>query len=143
MTEQSILAELRDEIDRTAHWGLTSVANARLEALIRKYETDTVQDVSEQPGEWSIRGGNVEAVQHDGTYPGASHIRQWVAQRGGRSEWLGTYDQELDTRRIRLDSPRQPNIVNPGWWVVKTADGVFFTMPDNDFHIIYVPRKDV
>jgi hypothetical protein len=140
-TTQPIIEALRLEIQRSRKWGRKNVSIARLESLIRTYTIDTVGDISDQPGKWSMRGGNVEAVQHSGGVSGARFIREWVKEHGGETQWMGTYDQEVDYTRVRLDSPRQPNIVGPGWWVVKTADGIFFTVTNTDFHILYVPRK--
>jgi hypothetical protein len=138
---QSLLKDLQAEVDRSkARRDDGQITSLHVESLIRKYSINAPGDTSDQPGNWQIRGGNVDAIQHDGTYACARKIRAWIEERGGKSEWLGTYDQEADKLRIRLFSPREPNIVGPGWWVVRTADGIFFAVSETDFHIIYVPR---
>ena len=140
---QSILSELRSEIEASTKWDNEGhIPRGRIESIVRKFETEAPGDTSTQPGEYAVRGGNVEAFQHNGTVYGAHQVKDWIANHGGIAHWLGTFDQEVDYKRIRLNSPRMPNIINPGWWVVKTADGIFFTLPDPDFRIVYVRKGE-
>lgn len=143
--DSAILKDLTRAVEQAERHGMFPyVTTGRLREIMRKYEIQTVNDVSDQPGEWSIRGGNVDAIQHDGSLLGARHVQAWVTSRGGTADFYevigGSDGIEVDPLRLVLDTPRQPNIVNPSWWVVRTADGMFFTMPETDFHIIYVPR---
>ena len=87
----------------------------------------------------------VEAMQHDGTEESAIRLASWINLHGTQAsiidEEADGYEERYFYIRFHGETPR--SIVSPGAWIIKLDDGIFYTLTNEEFTLVYEPIETV
>jgi hypothetical protein len=86
---------------------------------------------------------DILAIQHDGTDETALAIEHWIVVHGGDATVFlkGAFIEDPHNAYVRLERTRAQNLVIPHFWVVMFEEGLFYSISNRDFHILYEPAE--